>query len=171
MLLLKCGMPAGVYPRKHRTLLERIRKNVDIDPVRGCWLWRGALNADGYVHLGLGGGKTALGHRVLWLELHGPLSAEECVCHRCDVPRCCNPDHLYLGTHQDNMRDRNEKGRQARGERQGRAKLTAAEVLAIRADPRSQYRLGRAYGVHQTTVGRIKRGDLWRYLFEEQGDG
>lgn len=96
-----------------------------------CWLWMGAKIQDGYGSFGFGE-KVVSAHRVSW-ELHnGPIPNGLCVLHKCDVRNCVNPDHLFLGTRDDNMADRNRKGRQARGEKSGRAKLTNAVVIAIR---------------------------------------
>jgi len=85
------------------------------------------------------------------------------VLHRCDNPACQNPAHLFLGTQVDNMADMRRKGRErkAPGESNGSAKLTALQVAAIRADPRSQSAIAMAYGVVQTTISKIKLGKIW----------
>jgi hypothetical protein len=86
------------------------------------------------------------------------------VCHRCDVPACVNPDHLFLGTHLDNVRDAISKDRHARGEVNGHAKLTADDVRAIRADRRIQRVVAAEYGVARTVVSRIRSGTRWGHL-------
>ena len=100
--------------------------------------------------------KTYWMHRVVYCEANDlPLDAIDgkVVRHKCDNPRCINPDHLKLGTHNDNMRDMTSRKRQAVGERQGAAKLTAAEVMAIResyvrgSKEFGQYALARRFGV------------------------
>ncbi len=85
-----------------------------------CWEWQGAHDPRGYGFIGApGGGKNLLAHRVSW-ELHnGAIPQGRYVLHRCDNPRCVRPDHLFLGTHADNMADRQAKGRQAQGDGQG----------------------------------------------------
>jgi hypothetical protein len=83
--------------------------------------------------------------------------------HKCDNPACVNPDHLELGTHADNVADRDARGRTARGERL-HAKLTEDDVLRIRADSRSHRAIGADYGVAHSTVGNIKRGRKWSHL-------
>ena len=149
--------------------MERIQRRMEIDPVRGCWLWLGPLTADKYARMGSSRGGVK-GHRALWIELHGPLDRREYVLHRCDVPRCCNPDHLYVGTQQDNMRDRNVRGRQARGEKQGFARLTAAAVLAIRSDPRENRLIAADYGLDRSWVSRLKNRKFWTHIQEETTD-
>ena len=82
-----------------------------VDKSGECWLWQGATYCRmHYGCLGIGG-RTTRAHRFSW-ELHnGPIPDGLCVLHRCDVPRCVNPDHLFLGTKLDNMKDRTAKGR------------------------------------------------------------
>ena len=87
-----------------------------------CWVWTGSLNADGYGMVRVGGrdGKTHRAHRLSWSLNVAPVSTDKPhVLHRCDNPPCVNPKHLWVGTNADNMRDRNEKRRQAFGARHG----------------------------------------------------
>lgn len=87
-----------------------------VEKTDGCWMWRAGKFPGGYgaIHTN---GKTRKAHRVSW-EIHfGPIGEGLFVCHRCDTPRCVNPEHLFLGTAADNNADRNSKGRQARGEK------------------------------------------------------
>src|ERR1019366_3384667 len=102
----------------------------------GCWLWTASVDSGGYGVFDTG----RRSHRYSWELHHGPIPPSDglivtCVCHHCDNPRCVRPDHLFLGTQGDNMRDMAEKGRGARhaGESNPRAKLTAAIVRSIRA--------------------------------------
>ena len=81
-------------------------------PVSGCWLWTQALKGDGYGHKHYEG-KYQSAHRISWKLNRGPIPDGMFVLHHCDVMRCVNPDHLFLGTHEDNMRDAHEKGRGA----------------------------------------------------------
>jgi len=140
------------------------------EPNSGCWLWLGCDNGTGY-GLTCRGGKQMYAHRVAYEAFHGPITPGLFVCHRCDVRACVNPDHLYEGTHQDNMADRRRKGRQARGAQLGRTKLTAEQVLAIIADGRTQDAIAADYGIRQSNVSRIKHRRIWTHLQEAAGRG
>jgi hypothetical protein len=90
-----------------------------------CWIFSGSLNDDGYGQIRVGGrkGKTIRVHRLAWEEVHGPIPDGMTVCHTCDVPACCNPAHLFLGTQQDNVQDMMNKRRFV-----GRAALNALKT-------------------------------------------
>lgn len=92
---------------------QRIWRFISPEPNSGCWLWEGAQNNVGYGKIGLGGARegTALVHRLMWEHSNGAVPEGMFVLHRCDVRACCNPDHLFLGTALDNMRDMHAKGR------------------------------------------------------------
>lgn len=100
-----------------------------------------------------------MAHRVAWELSFGPVPAGLFVCHHCDNPRCVRPDHLFVGTHDANMRDRDRKGRLSHGERHVMARLTTAQVAEIRRRWRqggvTQQRLADEFGVVQTGVSRI----------------
>jgi len=129
----------------------------------GCWLWLAGAER-GYGRFGMDG-KTPLAHRVSW-ELHnGPVSDGLWVLHRCDNPSCVNPDHLWLGTHADNMADMAAKRRGRQGHPSGtkayHAKLTAEQVKAIRALRAAninQRAVARQFGVCRGTVQDITQG-------------
>lgn len=129
----------------------------------GCWIWPGWTDRDGYGRAKLRG-KTAIAHRVAYTLTHGTIPVGLEVLHRCDNPPCCNPAHLFLGTQQTNCTDAKAKDRHARGERNGGAKLTADQVIAIRADGRRQIDIAANYGVRQTTVSEIKQRHRWSHL-------
>lgn len=113
-----------------RPLRERFDASYVVDPSTGCWNWTGAVGrSTGYGQIANKGVQLAA-HRAAWLLFRGPIPPAKtkdyfgtCVCHRCDNRRCVNPDHLFLGTHQDNMRDMIAKGRMA-----WRAKPAAANT-------------------------------------------
>jgi hypothetical protein len=113
-----------------------------------CWEWRGCKGGGGYGQFGLNG-KSHGAHRVVYRVYYGVDPGELDVCHTCDNPGCCNPEHLFLGTHTDNMRDCVKKGRnpKTRGARHHKAKLTDENVCEIRASNETGVALATKFGV------------------------
>lgn len=147
-----------------REVAERLVRFLGFLP-SGCWTWEGALERDGYGRFSTGADSWERAHRVAWELFHGPIPDGLCVLHRCDNRACVRPDHLFLGTPGDNAADRDAKGRAASGSRNGRAKLTEAEVLAIRAEVaagRSMYGVAKRRGLNPTTVQDLVSGKNWR---------
>ena len=135
------------------------------EPNSGCWIWDRATSL-GYGVLRLGR-RTAGAHRVAYEISTGSAAPQGLdVCHHCDVRSCVNPGHLFLGTRADNMRDCANKGRirvpGLAGDDCPNSKLTSAQVLAIRADARSNRAIAREYGVDRGTIAAIKRRKTWR---------
>jgi hypothetical protein len=101
---------------RKKPLIVRFSRYLSPKNSNGCILWVGAKNNAGYGQFGLGvGKKMVMAHRLIWELVRGPIPRGLLVCHRCDVPSCVNPDHLFLGTHADNMSDMVAKGRHQRG--------------------------------------------------------
>ncbi len=149
---------------ENTALVERLDFYSMPEPNSGCQLWTGSTT-DGYGRLRWRG-KPRKAHRLSWEAHYGPVPDGQLVCHKCDVPSCINPLHLWLGTNDDNMADMARKGRvvAARGEQNKRSKLTAEQVVAIRIAAGSQREIARQYGISQPQVGHIKRGQQWRHL-------
>ena len=101
-------------------LRERFMKKWTLEPDSGCWLWTGSRRRHGYGRMYSLDRKGLSAHRVSWELFRGPIPDGLDVLHKCDNPPCVNPDHLFVGTMQDNMDDMVRKGRQARGSRLGR---------------------------------------------------
>lgn len=81
---------------------------------RGCWIWKLSKNSDGYGRTKAGfrqGIPEGVAHRIAWYLKHGPIPKGICVCHKCDNTSCINPEHLFLGTHKQNMEDKARKKR------------------------------------------------------------
>lgn len=139
-----------------------------------CIEWERYRNRDGYGRQKYKD-KMVLSHRLAYVEHHG-LSLEDIagmvVRHKCDNPSCINPEHLELGTHADNVRDRQERGRCARqqGEACGNAKLTEQAVLAIREEHVPRCReyggaaLARRYGVVESVISDIIARKTWAHI-------
>jgi hypothetical protein len=102
-----------------KTIQERIMEKVE-KSVTGCWIFTGALNNKGYgkIYLRTVNKKTIIvqPHRVMYETHNGEIPKGKNVCHSCDTPACCNPDHLFVGTQKDNLHDMTDKGRRAMGE-------------------------------------------------------
>ncbi len=137
----------------------------------GCWVWTASVTRHGYGQIRVGsmkdGSRTMTkAHRVAWAVRYGPIPDGLWVLHRCDNRRCVNPNHLFLGTHEDNMADMMRKGREARGERQGHARLTDAQVEEIRAlgGKVLQREIAETFGTCQQQVSKILRGKQRRKL-------
>lgn len=133
-----------------------------------CWVWSGAVEFSGYgrSHTRFG---ECLAHRRSY-ELHfGTIPDGMLVCHRCDVPRCIRPSHLFLGTVSDNIKDMWSKGRgrlvRTSGEDHPQSRLTAKQALEIRTrrlQGESLALLAKEFGVSQSTISLIGRGKIWR---------
>lgn len=135
----------------------------------GCWLWPKSVASGGYGGMAFSeGGKSNqyhfTCHRLSWEIHHGAIPENQWVLHKCDERRCCNPDHLFLGSEEDNWKDMYSKKRNPRGERHPNAKLNADQVAEIKwhlAQGRTSASLARQYGVAEGTIGNIKQGNNW----------
>lgn len=160
-----------------------------------CWHWTESTSDDGYGFVRKDR-KTKRAHRVAWELTNGDIPDGMKVLHKCDNPPCCNPNHLFLGTDQDNSDDKMKKGRFIRlvgdrngsrrhpearprgenhwmkrlaykilrGERNGRARLTEAQVLEIRAERANGEKyseLSKKFGISKTQIARIVKGESW----------
>ena len=140
----------------------------------GCWEWIGRRNKKGYglaTNSGrlLCSGNVVKAHRLSWFIHNGPIPEGMLVLHRCDNPPCVRPDHLFLGTHQDNLLDSMSKGRRMpnKGELNGRSKLCTDDIPAIRElinSGISRREISRKYGVNESTIRRIARNRGWTHV-------
>lgn len=120
------------YGHKPRLSLEqRVASKISAPNKKGCRDWKGAKNEDGYGILGVDG-SMVLAHRVVYEIQYNIEPGPMHVLHSCDNPACCEYTHLFLGTHIDNMRDRQEKGRTLRGEDAGGTKFSDDTIKNIR---------------------------------------
>lgn len=153
-----------------RELPKRFLDKIGAPDNRGCRNWIAAKFSTGYGAFQYEG-RPRRAHRIIWEFSHGPIPNGLFVLHKCDNPACVNIEHLWLGSNQENMDDKVSKGRQTRngggpfGEMNKNAKLTAGDILQIRAARAAgvnQYHLADKYGVSQTTICRIVNGRAWR---------
>lgn len=151
---------------------------VKVDDVSGCWVWQKWKDKDGYGMFRKQNSGAERAHRWAWQHYRGEIPAANewggtlHVLHRCDNPSCVNPDHLYLGTNKDNVRDKMLRGRHfvVSGERHPDAKITEQDVLAIRASDKPYATLASEYGVAESTIGSIKQRKSWRHLLRQDDD-
>lgn len=118
-----------------------------------CILYDGYIRRDGYGQRG-----SQYAHRVAWIAVHGEIPRGKVVRHTCDIRACVNVEHLQLGTQRDNIRDRQDRGRQARGLANARTKLTEEDIRAVRASDLSSRALAKQLGVSHTSVLWARKG-------------
>jgi len=166
--------------------IERFWAKVLILGPDECWEWQARRLPRGYGQFTNHQTKFYT-HRLAY-ELKTGSAAEQFVLHTCDNPPCCNPSHLFLGTHLENMKDMREKGRSLVGDRSiprrfpesrprgilhGQHVLTEDEVRQIRdmypASGLPQWRVAELFGIHGSTVGQIYRGENWKHLLTSPG--
>jgi hypothetical protein len=131
----------------------------------GCWEWTEGTIRNGYGRL-RHGGTIWLAHRLAYTLKHGAIPAGMYVCHTCDNPSCCNPEHLFLGTQYDNMADMTDKGRAPKraGFLNPAAKLTPGKVRKIRrlrATGVSRSEIASKFGVTANAIALIEAGKTW----------
>jgi len=128
---------------------------------RRCWIWAGSIKGPYGLY------QKSYAHRVSYSIFKGGIPAGLSVLHRCDQTLCVNPEHLFLGTQQDNITDAQAKGRLARGSKQGLSKLTDADVRCILWSRRlgmTQTALAKRFGVCQATIYEILSGKNWTHI-------
>ena len=107
------------------------------------------------------GGKIVRAHRLAFQLGTGIDPQDKHVLHKCDTPSCVSPDHLYLGTNEDNIVDKVRKGRSLSGSKNPSAKLSTRQVSSIRQDRRTNMAIAKEYGVSKNTIRNIKSGKSW----------
>ena len=136
----------------------------------GCWLWRGYKTGSKKAYGEIcQDGVRWLAHRRAWVLFKGPIPHGLSVLHKCDTPACVNPDHLFIGTTADNMKDMQSKGRgrngpRRSGEQNPNARLTASAVQSIRSDARTCTAIAKDYGVSIFLISQIRRRLAWKHV-------
>ena len=115
--------------------------------------------------------KMKIAHRASWEIYHGEIPEGICVLHKCDNPRCSNPEHLFLGTIQDNNLDMMQKNRNPmlnkQGEQHLNAKLKDKQVIEIKKllqEKLTQKEIAKMFDVERTTISNIKRNTTWKHV-------
>ena len=158
------------------SLRLKYNKRVDRRSVEECWPWQGAISvAGGYGRIRLGGTrqhpKMAYAHRLALLFANGDLEDQRMACHRCDNPRCVNPNHLYFGTQAENVQDMDARGRrvnkQPKGSQHGLSRLTENEVRQIRlltASGATAKALSEKFKISLVQTYHIRSGRVWKHV-------
>lgn len=166
----------GAYARwkkiKNTPLGERLWPMVQKGSKTKCWPFSGPDRAPkGYGIITLSSKPRVrwLTHRLAWVVTFGPIESGLIICHDCDNPICCNPSHLFIGTHKDNAQDREKKGRgnQPKGERHRCARLKERDVLAIRTLASQGFNyptLAKMFSIEKSHVGGIVRRKKWKHI-------
>lgn len=142
------------------------------DDVSGCWEWPGSRNPqNGYGQLSSwsdGKRRVYTAHRVSFLAFVGEIEAGKHVLHKCDNRPCFNPDHLFIGTHKENMEDMSAKGRATsvvlRGSKHGKSKITEKQAREIRSSSAPLATLSRIYGISFSAISAIRTGKTWTHI-------
>lgn len=162
---------AGTLPESPETAFRKasLAEKLRIGARRvasGCWEWQRGTDVKGYAVF-RHEAKRHKAYRAAWQVHRGDIPDGAYVCHTCDNPLCVNPDHLFLGTHADNMADMRRKKRHARGETSPRAKLTEADVSEMRSLGASGWTnpdLSKRFGVSRSTVSSILARRYWKHV-------
>jgi hypothetical protein len=136
-----------------------------VDKTGNCWLWTAGRKGSYGTFRCASAGHYA--HRYSYILHFGAVPDGMLVCHKCDNGRCVRPDHLFIGTHADNMADRNRKGRARGGGHHTPIKLTADQVRSIRSEYASgvfQIELARRYDVHPNTISAVIYRRIWAHI-------
>lgn len=148
------------------TVEQRFLMCIQENPETKCWEWVALRRKDEGYEYGCFSmnGRMKRAHRVMWEWINGAIPPRIFICHRCDNPPCCNPDHLFAGTQQQNMDDMHSKGRgkDYRSEDCCTAKLTAEDVVKIRSMVGTNMEIGALFGVHNSTICQIRKRNTWK---------
>ncbi len=168
---LYCG---NSVPRQSRvqfcTDSCRFWHKVDMRGPTECWLWLGTKPAFGHGQF-VCQGSVVYAHRFAWEQYYGRIPDDDnvCILHKCDVPACVNPAHLFMGTREDNVADMRRKGRGAkppilRGAANPNAKIDDNIVREIKASPVTPREIAARFGITRRAYYKIRSGETWGHV-------
>ncbi len=156
------------HVEKNTNTLEDVWKYIN-KKYEDCWIWKGSISSDGYGRIVINH-KIYRTHRLIYEMTIGKIPDGLLVCHSCDNPLCCNPEHLFLGTYKENTQDMISKGRKylMNGELNNFSKLTEKEVIMIREIYSNgkyfQRELGEMFGVSKSAIYNIIHKITWKHI-------
>lgn len=153
-------------PQINQKYIKRFWSKIAIGQPEQCWEWKaGLVPRSGYGAF-LINYQNRLAHRVAFALTYGCNIENLWILHRCDNRKCCNPDHLFVGTSKDNAQDAKSKKRHLHGQRHPLAKLTDDVVreILMQKGTKPLIQLAKKYGVDAALIGRIMRGQSWMHI-------
>lgn len=130
----------------------------------GCWVWTRCKDRNGYGRCGKG---SRLAHRTAYEVFNGKFDQKLQVLHKCDNPGCINPEHLFLGNHLDNMKDKKKKGRSSLGEKNSMSKLSELDIISIRKrieNKECKRQIAKDYNITIGYIRHIKLRLTWKHI-------
>lgn len=175
-------MDTANWKRTVEAKIKNLETKYDVNPSTGCWIWNKRVNNSGYGSAWFNG-KNHPAHRASWMHHNGEILNGLWVLHKCDVRPCINPEHLFLGTQQDNIRDMHAKGRGCTKNNHYTRKRLAAGILYANVASQTALTkdkvilikrahaagipirlLGRALDCAQQTIQAVVRGETWKHV-------
>lgn len=145
-----------------KSLKDRLLDACTVSP-SGCWEWNKSVASSGYGQIRFNY-KNLRANRASYLAFKGDIPEGMVVRHTCDNKLCINPDHLVLGSCKQNSQDMVDRNRQAKGELNGRCKLSEADVKEIKGSNLSYRQLANKFGISKGHAHRVKNGIAWSFL-------
>ncbi len=162
---------SGANHHLYKSPEEKIKSNIKVDEQTGCWVWQGwwrSKRGKGFYGGVKINGISLFAHRISYEIYKGKIPDGMLCCHKCDNTKCVNPEHLFLGTQDDNMKDMANKFRGTNGEKGHRAKLTKNKVVEIRFAANMgnmlHKEIAKVFGVSTSTITRIVNKKDWKHI-------